>query len=631
MRTSERRMLGALLTCVLAGTQIGGCGSGGGGGDGTSSGAQATSTLTFTESGSVSLGAGTFGGIDYDGSQISVTFGRNNHLFLRRYDLSLNQLGSEAQLTTNADTQAAPTGTGQVTDHKLITTASAHYITFSRIGDDDLFLMRYDANWNRLGAIETLVLDSTNSKCNDMFMTTNGSTIYVGRFAPSNLTGYSTAGHFVSRRNLDLTLAAADVTAINPSHVNGASAIWNGSQFVLFTSNGAGGQPHDLLKIVYDTSFTMVSNATLFTSSDNETFPTGSAYDSVRGRHYVAYVKGPDGSVGIVDNGALILKVFDSSWQELGSTTIVSSGGNRAHLALVGSDLYCVYDAGTSIFVKKYTVSSNNPVSWAVESGIRISSATSSSTQRLANGTFRTYLAGITTATSTDGLAWSSSTSVGLTGPGGKFLRNPATLQQSDGTYLMIYKGVTNNTDMRFYRATSSDGITFTKTNGVLTAGAVMLPEADENNFISVPELIRVNSTTIRIYFVAFGDHVESAISTDEGFTWVREGNISISGLLAGQLVVDPDIVRLADGTYRLFFATPPDGVSSGNMRIKSAVSTDGRSFTLESGERVGVETSTQIRLDPDVVPLPGNMYRMYFGEAPDSNTTYHLRSAVSP
>jgi hypothetical protein len=269
---------------------------------------------------------------------------------------------------------------------------------------------------------------------------------------------------------------------------------------------------------------------------------------------------------------------------------------------------------------------------WIIEPGIRILQATSSCTIRLPDNSFRLYLAGITTASSTDGLTWSGTSSVGLSGAPGEFLRNPAVLQESDGTILMIYEGVTNNTNMRFYRATSTNGTTFTNTPGPLAGGAVMLPEPDENNFISVPELIRLDAATRRIYFVAGGDHVESAISMDGGFNWVREGDIGLNGLPAGQVVVDPDIVRLSDGQFRLFFATPPDGVPGlANKRIRSGLSVDGIGFVLEAGDRVGVDDSTQDRLDPDVVLLVDGRYRMYFGEAPFSGGVYDLRSALSP
>jgi len=268
---------------------------------------------------------------------------------------------------------------------------------------------------------------------------------------------------------------------------------------------------------------------------------------------------------------------------------------------------------------------------WTLEPGTRIFQATSSCTLRLADDTYRTYLAGITTSTSPDGLTWTALSGVGLVGASGEFLRNPAALRQPDGTILMIYESVTNNTRMRFYRATSLDGAVFTQTPAALASGAVMLPETDENDFISVPDLLRVDEATLRLYFVAGGDHVESAVSRDDGFTWTREGDIVPSGLPPGQWVVDPDAVRLPEGDLRLFFATPPDGVPGLlNKRIRSAISTDGRNFVLEPGDRVGVESGDQDRLDPDVVLLPDGSYRMYFGEATSARGTYDLKSAVS-
>ncbi len=195
----------------------------------------------------------------------------------------------------------------------------------------------------------------------------------------------------------------------------------------------------------------------------------------------------------------------------------------------------------------------------------------------------------------------------------------------------MIYEGVLNN-QMRFYRALSSDGLHFAKTAGALTSGAVLLPESDESDFVSVPELIRVDAHTLRIYFVAKGDHTESARSLDEGMTWIREGDLVIQGLSSGQWVVDPDLMALVGGQFRLFFVTPPDGVAGlSNKRIKSALSSDGLTFVLETGDRVGVENGQQDLVDPDVVQLTDGTYRMYFGKTEGTGGTYDLKSAVHP
>lgn len=286
---------------------------------------------------------------------------------------------------------------------------------------------------------------------------------------------------------------------------------------------------------------------------------------------------------------------------------------------------------------------------WTAESGIRIPKTTSTSTIVWTDGTanLRTYAAGplpdspgsltILTATSTDGLIWSALSDVGLRGTGDERLRNPTVLQQPDGTYLMIYEGVTGTPpaeQMQFYRATSRDGITYTKTEGALTNGAVMLPEGDESHFLGVPELVRVDSTTLRIYFVTNFRYCESATSTDEGMTWAREGPIELIGLTSGQPVLDPELYRFATGEYRLYFATPADGVLDGiNKRIRSALSSDGRTFTMEDGDRIAVIDATQDLVDPDVVETSSGQLRMYYGQWDGISTPafdYDLVSALS-
>lgn len=74
---------------------------------------------------------------------------------------------------------------------------------------------------------------------------------------------------------------------------------------------------------------------------------------------------------------------------------------------------------------------------WTVESGTRIADATSSSTIRLADGTYRTYWGAIRTATSADGLTWANTESI-LRPSTGEQNRNPAVFQMSDGTFVVI-------------------------------------------------------------------------------------------------------------------------------------------------------------------------------------------------
>jgi hypothetical protein len=204
------------------------------------------------------------------------------------------------------------------------------------------------------------------------------------------------------------------------------------------------------------------------------------------------------------------------------------------------------------------------------------------------------------------------------------------------GKYILIMQKTKEY--YKFFRAVSDDGINFTVTPGKEADGAVFVGQGESDD-VSVPDLIAVNDSSIRLYFVkgpsVNNNKIESAISYDEGLTWKREGEITINGLPQGYPFVDPDIIRLNDGRFRLFFATNGPGYESlkglFNTRIRSAYSTDGRNFTLEDGERVGVENSSQSRVDPDVVKLSNGKYRMYFSETKDMDSQYDLRSALSP
>jgi hypothetical protein len=261
---------------------------------------------------------------------------------------------------------------------------------------------------------------------------------------------------------------------------------------------------------------------------------------------------------------------------------------------------------------------------WTVEPGIRLSDTTSTSTVRRSDGTYRTYYGGVRTASSVDGLSWG-----GFSDPirpsMGAFNRNPAIFQHSDGTWVLIFERVLDNVG-RFYRATSSDGVTFTEN----PATPVMEPTASDRGFLSVPDIISIGGSTVRMYFVAGGDLSDSAVSSDGGVTWTREGRITVSGLSGANWVVDPDVIQVSGGRYRMFFATGPDG-QPGLMskRVRSAISSDGRSFVLEPGDLIAPTGAGDDVVDPDVVQLPDGRYRMYYGYS-TAGSQYQLRSAVS-
>lgn len=84
---------------------------------------------------------------------------------------------------------------------------------------------------------------------------------------------------------------------------------------------------------------------------------------------------------------------------------------------------------------------------------------------------------------------------------------------------------------------------------------------------------------------------------------WQEKG-VAISGKYA-----DSEVVDLGDGKYRMYYSVEPE-VTGNNLEIFSATSSDGQTWTKESGTRKTMATF------PDVVKLPDGKWRMYYQNA---------------
>ncbi len=90
-------------------------------------------------------------------------------------------------------------------------------------------------------------------------------------------------------------------------------------------------------------------------------------------------------------------------------------------------------------------------------------------------------------------------------------------------------------------------------------------------------DVVDLGNNIYRIYYSAepevadFNGQVYSATSTD-GVTWKEEGEVRREATF-------PDALKLADGRWRMYYQS--------NQVIKSAISTDGRKFSDESGTRI--------------------------------------------
>lgn len=149
----------------------------------------------------------------------------------------------------------------------------------------------------------------------------------------------------------------------------------------------------------------------------------------------------------------------------------------------------------------------------------------------------------------------------------------------------------------RLLTATSTDGLTFRRTNQVVT---------DQGN---VPDLIVDPQGVVYLYYSAgiAGDRnnvIAAAVSTDRGATWIYK-YVEIEGT-EGMRPGDPDVRLLDDGTFRLYFTS---GVPGGRVPcIHYAEGVDGIHFVYK-GQAFAREGETV--MDSFTVPI-GGKWHMY-------------------
>ncbi len=115
----------------------------------------------------------------------------------------------------------------------------------------------------------------------------------------------------------------------------------------------------------------------------------------------------------------------------------------------------------------------------------------------------------------------------------------------------------------------------------------------------SVPDVILDHTGRIRIYYVDWKNGgLSVAIANDS--TWIYK---RVQGVTSEW--VDPDIVILPDGRYRIYASSMPFG--GPQDKIISAISTNGIIFQQESGVRYQESSIT----DPDVINMDG-IWRMF-------------------
>jgi hypothetical protein len=270
---------------------------------------------------------------------------------------------------------------------------------------------------------------------------------------------------------------------------------------------------------------------------------------------------------------------------------------------------------------------------WITEEGIRLEDAFSPAAIKLDSGIYRMFASakeGINAYVSPDGLKFvlekKKIISEGYA---------PRVYKIRDNRYLMVYNnaevlsGTGDRKKLYYKSASSSDGLNFFTNMEIHLASQVLRTP----NLISSPEIINMANNTLRMYYT--GDlfapevgntnkKIKSAISLDKGTTWMREDGTRINAE-----AMDPCVIALPDGGYRMYYSAYDNPNSDATMSIYSAYSRDGLNYTIE-GKAYSPEKDGIRYMDPRVIEMPWG-YRMYYTEVtgPKESEKTVIKSAV--
>ena len=156
----------------------------------------------------------------------------------------------------------------------------------------------------------------------------------------------------------------------------------------------------------------------------------------------------------------------------------------------------------------------------------------------------------------------------------------------------------------------TADGLTFVREEGARLPDGSGMPRA-----VAVPGGVRL--------FYTSGNGIKSAFSAD-GLTFSLEAGFRITAEAAGfgdgmaGATSGATVTQLADGRFRMYFSDlPRPGEAAGGHRVKSAVSSDMLTWTVEEGIRLGAGAAmlTDSAEHPFVLANPDGSVTLYYGK----------------
>ena len=252
---------------------------------------------------------------------------------------------------------------------------------------------------------------------------------------------------------------------------------------------------------------------------------------------------------------------------------------------------------------------------------------------------YKTRPANILSAYSDDGEAWEREPGIRL-GPhepgAARRVVCPDVVPLPAGGYRMYLEGQPHDGPSSIISASSSDGLVWEPDPSARFGDGEWSYGSPRCLYVDAPN----GEILYRLYFHRYtfplvpglesGNHIISALSSD-GLRFEIEPGVRIGqeSDLESYSVYAPEVLRLGDGTYRMYYA----GWSADPIRgrIFSTVSRDGIDWTKDPEPNVvfGGRWDKEKCSEPCVMRMPDGRYRMYY-EANDGTSTWRILSATA-
>ena len=323
-------------------------------------------TVAFEQVRKMEIASGVYPNIISANSYFYIIYEtESQQILVRKYDTNLSQVGSVLQLISS-----------EGTDHQTLFIANHFYLVNS------YFIRKFAANWLPVATREyyaglpsSLRPATQTDGSDDMLFGYANESLYLGlplgetstaeikEDRPDNL--------YLQKYNQDLLLIS-EFTLEAVGNAPATSLLYKNGQYYLVCGDRHWDDSSLIVK-TYDGSWNLSSTTTISAvSGANEEFPMG--FIENNGVYYIAYnhitgdLRQPSRGSKVNRRTDIMLKAFAANWDKIGEVMVTGDvsaentvfSANAAHLAIIDSKIYIVYDSdedGTKkIYLKEFNL-----------------------------------------------------------------------------------------------------------------------------------------------------------------------------------------------------------------------------------------------------------------------------------